>query len=101
MKSRILKSLRTVELFKILATNLLSVDKRKDDPHDLVVYLPCECSSNLGAFCSFVELSFAKFISLDAGLFDDLMQKVSIPVVTWFFLADSTIALLVRSSKSY
>lgn len=100
MKSRMLKSLRTVELFKILATNLLSVDKRKDDPHDLVVYLLCESSSNVGTHSSF-ELSFAKFISLDAGLFDDLMQKVSISVVTWFFLADSTVVLLVSSSKSY
>lgn len=99
MKSRMLKSLRTVELFKILATNLLSLDKRKDDPHDLVVHLACECSSNLGTLSSF-ELSFAKFISLDAGLFDDLMQ-LSISVVTWFFLADSTIVLLVRSSKPY
>ena len=48
MKSTMLKSLRTVELVKIIAINLLSVDQGKDDPRDLVVFLTCECSSNLG-----------------------------------------------------
>ena len=60
MKSRMHKSLRTVELFKILTINL-----------DLVVFLACECSFDLGLLSS-LELSREKFISLDAGLFDDL-----------------------------
>ena len=54
------KSLRTVELFKILTINL-----------DLVVFLACECSFDLGLLSS-LELSREKFVSLDAGLFDDL-----------------------------
>ena len=71
MKSTMLKSLRTDELVKIIAINLLSVDQGKDDPLDFVVFLTCECSSNLGLLSS-LELSCAKFISPDAGLFDDL-----------------------------
>ena len=71
MKSTKLKSLRTVELFKIIAINLLSVDQAKDDPVDLVVFLACECSSNLGLLFS-LELSRAKFISPDEGIFVDL-----------------------------
>ena len=35
------------------------------------MFLACECSSNLGLLSS-LELSRAKFISLDAGLFADL-----------------------------
>ena len=66
-----LKSLRTFELVKVIAINLLSVDQGKDDPLDLVVFLACECSSNLGLLSS-LELSRAKFISPDAGLFDGL-----------------------------
>ena len=66
-----LKSLRTFELVKVITINLLSVDQGKDDPLDLVVFLACECSSNLGLLSS-LELSRAKFISPDAGLFDGL-----------------------------
>ena len=71
MKNRMLKSLRTVELFKILAINLLSVDQGKDNTLGLVVFLACECSSNL-ELLSGLELSGAKFIPPDAGLFDVL-----------------------------
>ena len=39
MKIRMLKSLRTVELFKILAINLVSVDQGKYDSLDLVLFL--------------------------------------------------------------
>ena len=39
MKIRMLKSLRTVELFKILAINVLSVDQGKDDSLNLVLFL--------------------------------------------------------------
>ena len=75
MKSTKLKSLRIVELFKIIAINLLSVGQRKDDPVDLVVFLACECFSNLGLLFS-LELSSAKFISPDEGILLILMQKV-------------------------
>ena len=71
MKSTKLKSLRTVELFKIIAINLFSVDQGKDDPADLVVFLACECSSNLGLLFS-LELFRAKFISPDERIFVDL-----------------------------
>ena len=71
MKSTKLKSLRTVELFKIIAINLLSIDQGKDDPVNLVVFLACECFSNLGLLFS-LELSSAKFISPDEGIFVDL-----------------------------
>ena len=66
-----LKNLRTVELFKILAINLLSVDQGKYDLLDLVVLLACECSSNLGLL-SGLELPSGKFISPDPVLFDNL-----------------------------
>ena len=71
MKKRMFKSLRTVELFKILAINLLAVDQRKDDSIDLVVFLAWECSSNLGLLPG-LKLTRAKFIFPDAGLFDKL-----------------------------
>ena len=71
MKIRMLKSLRTVELFKILAINILSVDQGKDDSLNLVLFLDRECSSNVGLLSS-LELSRAKCISVDAELFDDL-----------------------------
>ena len=70
-----LKSLRTVELFKILAINLLAVDQGKDDSLDLVVFLAWEYSSNLGLL-SGLKLTRAKFIFPDAGLLITLMQKV-------------------------
>ena len=66
-----LKSLRTVELFKILAINLPSVDQGKEDPLDLVGFLAWGCSSNLGLL-SGLELSGTIFISPDAGPSDDL-----------------------------
>ena len=71
MKSTILKNLRTFELVKIIARNLLSVDQGNDDPLDFVVLLACECSSNL-RLLSDLEIFRANFISPDAGAFDDL-----------------------------
>ena len=58
-------------MVKNIAINVLSADQGKDDPLDLVMFLACECSSNLGLLSS-LELSRAKFISQDARLFDDL-----------------------------
>ena len=58
-------------MVKNIAINVLSADQGKDDPLDLVMFLACECSSNLGLLSS-LELSRAKFISQNARLFEDL-----------------------------